>query len=98
MPTSRLAVCFEQIEGNYWYGAYGDFRVIMMKDCGWVNVSRMCASGGKQFQHWKANDSSKRLMNALQNLIDQEACPPSSTSNITHVRIPTLVGSMQTNE
>ena len=73
MSTSRLAVCFEQIQGNYWYGAYGDFRVIMMKDCEWVNATRMCKSGGKELYHWKENANSKRLIKSLENLLEQEA-------------------------
>src|SRR5271163_1952607 len=88
MSTSRLAVCFEQIQGNYWYGAYGEFRVVMMKDCGWVNATKMCASGGKRFENWAANDSSKRLIKALQNFVMQEAHSPSHMHEVSVTGIP----------
>ena len=42
-------VAFEQIQDNYWYGAYGEFRVIMMKDTGYINATKMCNDGGKNF-------------------------------------------------
>ena len=69
---------FEQIEGNFWYAAYGPFRVIMMKDTGYINVTKMCADGGKSFRHWKENKTSQALMNTLEAIQITDAGIPAS--------------------
>ena len=56
---------FEQIEGNFWYAAYGPFRVVMMKDTGYINATKMCSSGGKNYCDWSLLNSSHELINAL---------------------------------
>ena len=56
---------FEQIEGNFWYAAYGPFRVVMMKDTGYINATKMCSSGGKNYCEWSRLNSSHELINAL---------------------------------
>src|SRR5437773_7937310 len=61
---------FEQIHENYWFGAYGEFRVVMDKSNGFVNATKLCSSGGKHFYNWSSNASSKQLMQTLQNLIN----------------------------
>jgi hypothetical protein len=63
-------ITFEQIHENYWFGAYGEFRVVMDKSNGFVNATKLCSSGGKHFYNWSSNTSSKQLMQTLQNLID----------------------------
>jgi hypothetical protein len=60
-------VAFEQIQGKYYYGAYGPFRVIMMKDSGYINATKMCKSGGKQFKSWTRLNGSTELIQAVQN-------------------------------
>ena len=60
-------VTFEQISGNYWYGAYGEFRVVMMKDTGYINATKMCTSGGKIFREWSRLKGSTELINLLKN-------------------------------
>src|SRR5277367_6720809 len=56
------AICFEHIKDDYWYGAYGEFRVVMMKTNGWVNATKMCKDGGKQFRDWTRLQSTKQLL------------------------------------
>src|SRR3977135_1495460 len=58
-------IAYEQIEGNFWYGCYGVFRVVMMKDCGFINATRLCSDGNKELKHWYENQSSKELMRCL---------------------------------
>ena len=57
---------FEQIQGNYWYGAYGEFSVIMMKDTGFVNATKMCQSGGKDYKNWTQNKNSQDLIQIVE--------------------------------
>ena len=57
---------FDQIEGNFWYAAYGPFRVIMMKDTGYVNATKLCRSGGKEYKDWVRLKGSQELIQALE--------------------------------
>ena len=59
-------ITFEQIEGNFWYAAYGPFRVIMMKDTGYINATKMCRSGGKEYKDWIRLKGSHELIQALE--------------------------------
>ena len=60
-------IAFEQIEGNFWYGAYGPFHVVMMKDTGYINATKLCSSGGKDFKEWNRLKGSHELIQALEN-------------------------------
>ena len=88
-------IAFEQIEGNYWYAAYGPFRVVMMKDTGYINATKMCSSGDKEYRDWSKNNTSKELIEALENKLALENTHDSSeNSDLTladgNVRIITL--------
>ena len=89
LSSQRSDVCFEQIKGNFWYGVYGEFRVVIMRDNGWVNATKMCKSGGKEFKHWIENAGSKHLVKILENLHTEEARSPSSTCGSGEAGIPT---------
>ena len=58
-------IAFEQIEGNFWYAAYGPFRVIMMNDTGYINATKLCISGGKDYFKWTQNKASQELIEAV---------------------------------
>ena len=66
-------ICFKQIKDNFWLGQYGDFQVIMMEDCSYVNASKLCKDGGKEFKHWHENAVSKRLIKALEEQLGHQA-------------------------
>ena len=36
------SVCFKQIDGDYWYGWYLDLVIVMNKQTGWVNATKLC--------------------------------------------------------
>src|SRR3981189_3946277 len=65
-------IAFEQIEGNYWYAAYGPFRVVMMKDTGYINATKMCGAGGKDYCDWLKNKYSKELIQALETFMERD--------------------------
>src|SRR5438477_5125174 len=75
-----LEVAFEQIQGNYWYGAYGPFRVVMMKDSGYINATKMCNDGGKRFFNWSDLKSSHQLIQALEKHMALENTQANSTN------------------
>ena len=52
---------------------YGDFKVIMMKDSGYINATKLCRDGGKQFKNWFRLDASKELIKALEEHLRHEA-------------------------
>src|SRR3981189_2561499 len=58
-------IAYEQIVGKFWYGRYGQFRVVMMKDCGFINATKLCSDGGKDLKHWFENQRSKDLLQCL---------------------------------
>src|SRR3981189_613171 len=64
---SKLA--FEQIDGNFWYAAYGPFRVVMMKDTGYINATKLCRSRGKEYKDWIRLKGSYGLIQALQEIM-----------------------------
>ena len=72
--NSRMitGIAFEQIQDNYWYGAYGEFRVVMMKDSGYINATRLCSSGGKNYYDWTRLKSSHELIQSFQRMVASE--------------------------
>src|SRR3977135_1727995 len=73
---------FEQIEGNFWFAAYGPFRVIMMKDTGYINATKLCSSGGKEYNKWSRLQSSQELINAYENKLALENTHDAGTSTL----------------
>lgn len=59
---SLLDVCYEQIKDNFWYGLFGDFKLIIDKTTGYFNATKLCKDGGKQLKHWLENKHSKELI------------------------------------
>src|SRR5271167_267750 len=60
-------VTFEHITDNYCYGAYGPFKVVIRKDNGYINTTKLCSSGGKDFYHWIENKYNQDLINGFDN-------------------------------
>src|SRR5277367_2819470 len=88
------AICFEHIKDDYWYGTYGEFRVVMMKTNGWINASKMCTDGGKQFRDWKRLQGTREMiaeyerLKASENTTDIKA-EAGNTCGDRCVQIPT---------
>src|SRR5271156_4718458 len=58
-------IAFEQISENYWHATYGTFSVIMMRDCGYINATKMCKDGDKIYSKWSHLKSSQELMEVV---------------------------------
>ena len=58
-------VAFEDINDKYAWAYYGQFKLIMMKENGYVNATKMCDDSNKKIFHWKENKRSKNLINYL---------------------------------
>jgi hypothetical protein len=59
-------IAFQQIKDEFWYGAYGEFRVVMDKTDGYINATKMCADGGKEYKNWSLLNHSQELIQAVQ--------------------------------
>lgn len=64
MNTTNLItkLAYESINNTYSKARYGEFEVIMNIKTGYINATKMCASGGKRFDHWGENKNSRELV------------------------------------
>ena len=60
-------VAFQDVNEEYAWVNYGQFKLLMMKRNGYVNVTKMCDEGGKSFFNWKKNSRSKELIKCIIN-------------------------------
>src|SRR3981189_660001 len=70
-------IAYEQIDGKYWFGQYGDFNVVLDKESGYINVSKLCRDGGKKFNDWKRNKLSCELIAAFSLDVPEAGIPAS---------------------
>ncbi|CCU55322.1 N1R/p28-like protein [Adoxophyes honmai entomopoxvirus 'L'] len=64
---SLIDICYEHIKDSYYYGLFGDFKLIIDKKTGCFNATKLCNLGGKRYIHWKSLDKSKNLINYVIN-------------------------------
>ncbi|GBM66193.1 Putative KilA-N domain-containing protein 313L, partial [Araneus ventricosus] len=62
MEWSSRDVRYEQIANQYWYGLFGDFKLIIDRNTGYFNATKLCRQGGKCFKDWLINTDSKELI------------------------------------
>jgi FtsZ-binding cell division protein ZapB len=55
-------ICYEQIKDNFYYGLFGDFKLVVDKNTGCFNATKLCNDGGKKFTNWSRLEKSKRLL------------------------------------
>ncbi|CCU55686.1 N1R/p28-like protein [Choristoneura biennis entomopoxvirus] len=65
---SLIDVCYEQIKDQYYYGLFGDFKLVIDKNTGCFNATKLCNLDGKQFKQWKRLEKSKQLIKTIENL------------------------------
>jgi hypothetical protein len=47
----------------------GEFNVIMIKENGYINATKVCTSGGKHFYKWSSTDKSKEMVQDLEKIL-----------------------------
>ncbi|CCU56182.1 N1R/p28-like protein [Choristoneura rosaceana entomopoxvirus 'L'] len=72
---SLNSICYEHIKDNYYYGLFGDFKLVIDKSTGFFNATKLCNLGGKQFKHWKSLEKSKELIKYIKNLRGRDPDP-----------------------
>ncbi|MGL5961484.1 MAG: DUF3627 domain-containing protein [Cetobacterium sp.] len=55
-------ICYKQIKGNYYYGIFGEFQLVVDKTTGCFNATKLCNIGGKKFKEWTRLNRSNRLV------------------------------------
>jgi KilA-N domain len=55
-------VCFERIRDTFYYGMFGEFKLVVDKSTGCFNATKLCKDGGKEFRQWMRLEKSKRLI------------------------------------
>src|SRR5580704_11613598 len=55
-------VCFERIRDTFYYGMFGEFKLVVDKKTGCFNATKLCKDGGKEFRQWMRLEKSKRLI------------------------------------
>jgi hypothetical protein len=60
-------VCFERIKDTFYYGMFGEFKLVVDKSTGCFNATKMCSDGGKKFYNWTLLEKSKRLIDYYKN-------------------------------
>ncbi|CCU56358.1 N1R/p28-like protein [Mythimna separata entomopoxvirus 'L'] len=56
-------ICYEHIKDSFYYSVFGDFKLIIDKNTGYFNATKLCKDGGKKFYNWSRLDKSKDLIN-----------------------------------
>jgi hypothetical protein len=55
-------VCFERIRDTFYYGMFGEFKLVVDKSTGCFNATKLCNDGGKQYRDWTRLTKSQRLI------------------------------------
>ena len=67
----ELSNCiYEHIKDTFYYGLFGDFRLVIDKSTGFFNATKLCDQGGKNLFNWKRLEKSKRMVEYY-----QRSCP-----------------------
>lgn len=54
MDNFELTECiYECIKDTFYYGVFGDFKLVIDKATGYFNATKLCDQGGKRFRDWK---------------------------------------------
>jgi hypothetical protein len=73
MSSNINQIIFENINDDYSYGMYGDFKVIIHTKSGYINVTKLCKNDNKLYKNWLQNDKSKELILYVDNLLNNKS-------------------------
>ena len=67
MENIELSECiYEHIKDSFYYGVFGDFKLVIDKNTGYFNATKLCIVGAKHFRQWKVLEKSRRLIEYYQ--------------------------------
>jgi hypothetical protein len=76
-------VCYEHIKDTFYYGVFGNFKLVVDKATGYFNATKLCTSGNKPFRQWKVLEKSKHMVEYYQ----RNWCRNSDTSFLYEVKL-----------
>lgn len=59
-------ICYTCIKDTFYYGLFGDFKVVIDQKTGYFNATKLCQLGGKNFFEWKRLEKSKKMVEYYQ--------------------------------
>ncbi|QRI42887.1 N1R/p28-like protein [Cheloniid poxvirus 1] len=57
-----------EIDDRFCYIQYDKFELIMMKENGFINATKLCKLGGKEFYNWRKLEGSKDLISKVEEI------------------------------
>lgn len=58
-------IIYESVTPEYGWGRYGDFKVLIRKSDGYINLTKLCKDGGKELSDWTRLKCATFLLNEL---------------------------------
>ena len=55
-------ICYELIKDSLHYGTFGEFTLVIDKNNGCFNATKLCKQGNKDFCQWKRLDRVQQLI------------------------------------
>lgn len=91
------------ITADYHYGMLGEFKVIIRTKDMYLNITKLCSDGGKNFFHWKElkhsqevikyyNDNTPRVYEGLESCIDVVNRGDLTTKGVSRENIGIILG------
>ena len=62
-------IIIEQINENYYRGEFLGLNLVIDKNTGYFNATKLCNDGGKLFKHWKQLLKTKELFKSVSNIL-----------------------------
>src|SRR5258708_36883531 len=70
-------LCYKQIKDNFWFAKFDSSKIVMMKDCGFVNVTKLCCDNGKSFNDFLNDEQYKESFEyMITELTGEDGTPP----------------------
>ncbi len=63
---SLVDTCYEHIKDTFYYGLFGDFKLVIDKATGSFNATKLCEQSGKEYRQWKRLEKSKKMVEYYQ--------------------------------
>ena len=67
MENIELSECiYEHIKDTFYYGVFGDFKLVIDKKTNCFNATKLCSLGEKSFKYWTRLERTKKLLEYYQ--------------------------------
>jgi len=80
MENMSLVECiYEHIKDTFYYGLFGDFKLVIDKATGSFNATKLCEQGRKNYFNWSRLEKSKKMVKYY-----QKNCPSDPKGNFLY--------------